>query len=309
MDWSALAEILKESLVITAVVTAMMMLIEYVSYRSEGRLVPLLRRSKVGGVVSAAILGVIPGCLGGYITVSMYSKRVFSFSALLSMMIATTGDEAFVMLAMYPGTAAAIFAGLFTLAIAVGLACEKFESGRSARAVREEETEKPCGCTEEAEEKTGKLCGCAEDAQEKSWTEAPSDTCLHSEAEGKGLRHRMKHTLGEALKIFAWAFGVLLAVKLASGYVDLETLIGGNAALMIPLAVLIGLIPQSGPHLVFVTLFAQGIVPLPVLLASCISQDGHAGLPLLAEDRRSFLRVKAVKCVLALAAGYLFLLF
>lgn len=295
MDWSALAEILKESLVITAVVTAMMMLIEYVSYRSEGRLVPLLRRSKVGGVVSAAILGVIPGCLGGYITVSMYSKRVFSFSALLSMMIATTGDEAFVMLAMYPGTATAIFAGLFTLAIAVGLACEKFESGRSTRAVREEETEKPCGCTEEAEEKTG--------------TEAPSDTCLHSEAEGKGLRHRMKHTLGEALKIFVWAFGVLLAVKLASGYVDLETLIGGNAALMIPLAVLIGLIPQSGPHLVFVTLFAQGIVPLPVLLASCISQDGHAGLPLLAEDRRSFLRVKAVKCVLALAAGYLFLLF
>ncbi len=279
MDWSALAEILKESLVITAVVTAMMMLIEYVSYRSEGRLVPLLRRSKVGGVVSAAILGVIPGCLGGYITVSMYSKRVFSFSALLSMMIATTGDEAFVMLAMYPGTAAAIFAGLFALAIAVGLACEKFDSGRSTRVVQ------------------------------KPWAENSSGSCLHSEAEGKGLRHRMKHTLGEALKIFAWAFGVLAAVKLASGYVDLETLIGENAALMIPLAVLIGLIPQSGPHLVFVTLFAQGIVPLPVLLASCISQDGHAGLPLLAEDRRSFLRVKAVKCVLALAAGYLFLLF
>ncbi len=279
MDWSALAEILKESLVITAVVTAMMMLIEYVSYRSEGRLVPLLRRSKVGGVVSAAILGAIPGCLGGYITVSMYSKRVFSFSALLSMMIATTGDEAFVMLAMYPGTAAAIFAGLFALAIAVGLACEKFDSGRSTRVVQ------------------------------KPWAENSSGSCLHSEAEGKGLRHRMKHTLGEALKIFAWAFGVLAAVKLASGYVDLETLIGENAALMIPLAVLIGLIPQSGPHLVFVTLFAQGIVPLPVLLASCISQDGHAGLPLLAEDRRSFLRVKAVKCVLALAAGYLFLLF
>ncbi len=279
MDWSALAEILKESLVITAVVTAMMMLIEYVSYRSEGRLVPLLRRSKVGGVVSAAILGVIPGCLGGYITVSMYSKRVFSFSALLSMMIATTGDEAFVMLAMYPGTAAAIFAGLFAFAIAVGLACEKFDSGRSTRVVQ------------------------------KPWAENSSGSCLHSEAEGRGLRHRMKHTLGEALKIFAWAFGVLAAVKLASGYVDLETLIGENAALMIPLAVLIGLIPQSGPHLVFVTLFAQGIVPLPVLLASCISQDGHAGLPLLAEDRRSFLRVKAVKCVLALAAGYLFLLF
>lgn len=305
MDWSALADILKESLVITAVVTAMMMLIEYVSYRSEGRLVPLLRRSKLGAVVSAAVLGVIPGCLGGYITVSMYSKRVFSFSALLSMMIATTGDEAFVMLAMYPGTAAAIFAGLFALAIVCGMVCEKLEFARAGGA--QEKVGEPHSGSGDAAEKKGSACGCGGGA-ELSVSSAAAGCGPHPEEESKDLRHRMKHTLGEALKIFAWAFGVLLVVKLASGYVDLAALIGGNAALMIPLAVLVGLIPQSGPHLVFVTLFAQGIVPLPVLLASCISQDGHAGLPLLAEDRRSFLRVKAAKCFLALAAGYLFLL-
>ena len=284
MTWSALLDILKESLLITAIVTALMLLIEYLSYRTEGKIVTLLRRSKVGGVLAAAILGVIPGCVGGYITVSMYSRRVFSFSALLAMMIASTGDEAFVMLAMYPVTALWIFAGLFALAVIVGLAGERLERRRHP----DESSVRPAANDVPA---------------------APAANAPLTHNGGKDLRHRMLHTLGEALKIFAWAFGVLLVVQLASNYVDLETWISGNTALMIPLAVLIGLIPQSGPHMVFVTMFAQGLVPLPVLLASCISQEGHAGLPLLAEDKRSFVRAKGIKCVMALAAGYIMLLF
>jgi hypothetical protein len=286
MTWSAFADILKESLLITAIVTALMLLIEYLSYRTEGKLVPLLRRSGVGGVLAAAILGVIPGCVGGYITVSMYSRKVFSFSALLAMMIASTGDEAFVMLAMYPVTALWIFAGLFVLAVIVGLIGEKLERRRfpEENSVRPSANDTPAAPA------------------------ANSGTPLTHNG-GKDFRHRMLHTLGEALKIFAWAFGVLLVVQLASNYVDLETWISGNTALMIPLAILIGLIPQSGPHMVFVTMYAQGLVPLPVLLASCISQEGHAGLPLLAEDKRSFVRAKGIKCVMALAAGYIMLLF
>ena len=291
MTWSALLDILKESLIITAIVTAMMLLIEYLSYRTEGRLIPLLRRSKLGGVLSAAVLGVIPGCLGGYITVSMYSKRAFSFGALLAMMIASTGDEAFVMLAMYPVTALWIFLGLFALAIIVGLLTEFFERRRSSDSPR------PDGQS---------LSG--PDGQYGT-EPAANPGAISSHNEGKDLKHRMLHTLGEALKIFAWAFGVLLVVHIASHYVDLETWVSGNTALMIPLAVLIGLIPQSGPHMVFVTLFAQGIVPLPVLLASCLSQDGHSGLPLLAEDKRSFFRAKGIKCILALAVGYILMLF
>ena len=288
MTWSALLDILKESLLITAIVTALMLLIEYLSYRTEGKIVTLLRRSKVGGVVAAAVLGVIPGCVGGYITVSMYSRRVFSFSALLAMMIASTGDEAFVMLAMYPVTALWIFLGLFALAIVVGLLGELFERRRSS------DSSRPDGQYGDGPS--------ANPAPESAGT-------VSSHNEGKDLRHRMLHTLGEALKIFAWAFGVLLVVQLASNYVDLETWISDNAALMVPLAVFIGLIPQSGPHMVFVTMFAQGLVPLPVLLANCLMQDGHAGLPLLAEDKRSFFRAKGIKCVMALAAGYLFMLF
>ena len=104
--------------------------------------------------------------------------------------------------------------------------------------------------------------------------------------------------------IFAWTFGVLLILGVALQYVDINRWISDNTALMILLATLIGIIPESGPHMIFVTLFAAGVVPFPVLLASSISQDGHAGLPLLAESRKSFIWAKVINCTVALAVGY-----
>ena len=110
-------------------------------------------------------------------------------------------------------------------------------------------------------------------------------------------------------KIFAWTFGVLFVMGLLQHYIDIESWIGGNTALMIIIAALVGLIPQSGPHLIFVTLFASGTITLPVLLASCISQNGHAPLPLLAENRRAFIITKLTTCLLGMAVGFISLLF
>ena len=109
--------------------------------------------------------------------------------------------------------------------------------------------------------------------------------------------------------IFAWTFGVLFVMGLLQHYIDIESWIGGNTALMIIIAALVGLIPQSGPHLIFVTLFASGTITLPVLLASCISQNGHASLPLLAENRRAFVITKLATCLLGMAVGFISLLF
>jgi hypothetical protein len=61
--------------------------------------------------------------------------------------------------------------------------------------------------------------------------------------------------------------------------------------------------------MIFVTLYAGGIVSLPVLLASCISQDGHASIPLLAESKISFVKAKAVNALVALVVGFGTMLF
>ena len=106
------------------------------------------------------------------------------------------------------------------------------------------------------------------------------------------------------LSIFLWTFGALIVIQIGLHYFDIEALISNNIPWMILLAVLIGIIPESGPHLLFVTLFATGVVPFSVLLASSISQDGHASLPLLAESKRSFAKAKIVNALAAAVAGY-----
>jgi hypothetical protein len=61
--------------------------------------------------------------------------------------------------------------------------------------------------------------------------------------------------------------------------------------------------------MIFVTLYAAGVVPFPVLLASCISQDGHSSIPLLAESKKSFVWAKLINCAVALVAGFGAMLF
>ena len=117
--------------------------------------------------------------------------------------------------------------------------------------------------------------------------------------------HMWEHIIKRHLPvIFAWTFGVLLVLGIGLQYVEIDRWISDNTALMILLATLIGIIPESGPHMIFVTLFAAGVVPFPVLLASSISQDGHASIPLLAESRKSFVRAKLINCLVALLAGF-----
>ena len=106
------------------------------------------------------------------------------------------------------------------------------------------------------------------------------------------------------VSIFLWSFGALLVIGLAMHWFDLESLVKGNIPFMILLAVLIGLIPESGPHLIFVTLFASGMIPFSVMMASCISQDGHASLPLLAQSKAGFLKAKLINALVAALVGY-----
>jgi hypothetical protein len=67
--------------------------------------------------------------------------------------------------------------------------------------------------------------------------------------------------------------------------------------------VLAGTIPESGPHLMFVTLFAQGAISFSVLAASSAVQDGHAMLPLPAESPWEFAGITMVNVLAGLVLG------
>jgi len=105
------------------------------------------------------------------------------------------------------------------------------------------------------------------------------------------------------LKIFLWVFFALVAIAFLMKYFDLNQLIHQNLILVLIVAVLIGIIPESGPHMIFVLLFASGSLPFSILLASSIVQDGHGSLPLLAESRRAFIVVKLLNVAVGLLVG------
>ena len=421
---------LRNSILITGLVIVMMMMIESLNIESKGLFFKGLKKTRVGQVIFGALLGSIPGCMGGFATVSLYTHRMFSFGALIAMMIASSGDEAFIMLAMIPEQALVIFAVLFIVAVVTGIIVDYCNDKLHKRHCHKDDhsecgSESDCDhgytvhCHEEHDEAlsecackivadtngheveseaesgimhsasrhygwrrivmfiglavfiaalaTGQLghdhgahthtddCATActhhsvhsshhseHDCTDDSPHHDEHSCCTHSANHTSVKTHASINLLDEQwmnvlfaglsvlvllvllfasdhfieehlwnhiirkhlLTIFCWTFGVLLLVGIGLQYIKIDEWISSNTALMIILATLIGIIPESGPHMIFVTLYAAGIVPLPVLLASSISQDGHSSLPLIAESRKSFLWAKLINCSVALIVGF-----
>ena len=115
-------EILKHSLVITAFVMVMMLLIEYLTVQTRGQWSRSFERHPLMQVLLAALLGLTPGCLGGFFIVTLYTHRIINMAALATAMIASSGDEAFIMIAMIPDRVVLLIVVLFIIAVITGLA-------------------------------------------------------------------------------------------------------------------------------------------------------------------------------------------
>jgi hypothetical protein len=100
-----------------------------------------------------------------------------------------------------------------------------------------------------------------------------------------------------------WTFGALIVSHLLIDHLNVTATIESHKLPVLVIACLVGLLPVSGPHLIFITLFAGGAIPLSILVANCIVQEGHGLIPTLAHSRRAFFLVKGTKLVLALALG------
>lgn len=328
---------LSHALMITGFVFVMMLVIEYLNILTAGVWQRGLQGSRWQQYLLASLLGATPGCLGAFAVVSLYSHRVVSLGALVAAMVATSGDESFVMLSLIPGTAGMIFlilllvgivAGVFTDLLFAQKATHWTEVGHEFDLHEEEET---CECFPRGQiVKQWQHCTLARAALvltlslfilgllsgqlgPPSWNWIRISLLLTS---GVGLfivatvpNHFLETHLWEHVakthvpRVFLWTFGALLLMNLLIDHLQLEDWIQANRLLMLLVACLVGLIPESGPHLVFLTLYTQGAVPFSVLLASSVVQDGHGMLPLLADSRRDFFRIKAINFTVGLSLG------
>jgi len=328
--------VLKQSMMIIGFVFVMMLVIEYVNVQTNG----IWQKNISGNIwkqyLLAAFLGAIPGCLGAFTAVALFSHRLISFGAIVTAMIATSGDAAFVMFAMFPQKAGLLTVILFAIGIFAGYITDKIPlSKKLMNKFAEKEfplhVEEQCNCFQKDKFLqfllkpsifrviltvivlslliaflTGTLAVNAE-----TWVKITilivvsfSLFVVISVPEHFLKEHLWEHIVKiHLLRIFLWTFGTLLALHFLTNFIDIESWMTENMLIILLIAVLVGIIPESGPHLIFVTLFAQGTIPFSILLASSIAQDGHGMLPLLAESKRGFVAVKFVNIIFALFAG------
>ena len=114
-------QIFNEAVMITSFVMVMMLLIEIINIKSRGKLGTNLHNSRFKQLTFATLIGVVPGCLGPYAIVSLYTHNIIKFGSLVAGSIASTGDEAFVMLSMFPGKALWLFLILIVISMVSGL--------------------------------------------------------------------------------------------------------------------------------------------------------------------------------------------
>ena len=451
-------EVLKSSLTLTCLVMIMMLLIEFINVGSAGKWMEKLQHRPFMQILLAILLGLIPGCIGGFAIVSLFTHNLMSFGALVAGMIATFGDEAFVLMAYSPKWTLILSGVLLVIALVAGvlthllfrkkkfvLETHSFEVHKGHDDVEEhqhEESLESCAhdanaCSEQSGVEqhnhehgrvrpqlsfrnlknmsfpralllfglilyivailTGSLAhqhgvlpdlGTSHDSVEQlhhhhdaecrehhtagecqehhhegecceAHSSAHSESSEHLEEhhnvhhahheEAHDDHHHHGHNDPDAwenifflilacitlmvvalssehflqshlwehvikhhfLSIFLWTFGVLLCLKFLYLFVDVDMLIGQShwtLWILMLLAVLIGIIPESGPHLIFVVMFMSGTIPFSILLVSSIVQDGHGALPLLAQSRKNFFLMKALNMAVGLIVGVVCLL-
>ena len=347
-----LGPVIKQSLTITLFVLSMMLIIEYFNVFSRGKWGKNLKTSTWKQILLAAVLGVIPGCLGAYTAVSLYIHNVIGTAALATAMIATSGDEAFFMFSVIPDTALIIQGSIFLIAIITGFIVSIFIKKNQQSVINQEKhlevhtDEAQCFCFSwgsiAANFKNISLLRVLlllilpatlifiiffnghEHGDHFEFLSMPDMEHSHPEwirytfiavlsisilmiitVNDHFLSHHIRdHIIKKHfVRILAWTFFTLLILNFINHYLDLEQIIGDNIYIILVVAVLVGIIPESGPHLFFLLLFASGALPLSILLANSIVQDGHGSLPLLAESRKGFFLIKGINILVGLIVG------
>ena len=327
--------ILGEAATITCFVAVMMILVEYANVLSVGRLTKALQGSRWAQYGIGALLGALPGCLGAFVLVTLYLHRSVRFGAVVTCMIATSGDESFVMLCTFPRTALLLTCCLIAIGIAAGVATDRVTSSAPYRQVCDEmlvhDGASSCRCLERSLVLSGLrrpsatrgslMIGISTFAagvfsgvvgpEDWGWARATllgvvvlALFIVATTPEHFLEEHLWRHVvLRHVPRVFLWTLGSLLVIALLNAPGQGEGLLHASPWLALGGASALGLLPESGPHLLVVFLYRDGVVPFAVLLASSIVQDGHGALPLLAHSWRDFLKMKLINLVAGLLAG------
>lgn len=343
--------ILKNTLSITFFVLAMMLFIEFINVKTSGSFCKKIQKKGWQQLLIGILFGILPGCLGTYTVVTLFSHNLVSLGTLFATFVATMGDEAFFIFSLDIKTALLItiilvFIGLlggciidlFTKTKEKNLPIEHFEIHNHDQHI---ETEKPTNILDNLQKAsphramllfgillilTLSILGEIGHSHDIMPLEIEHNHEHHIDwfsitfilisiisayvvcvvSEHFLEKHFWNHIIKKHFfKIFGWTLCIITIIHVLTEYIDLQYLVDQYHLQILIVAILIGLIPESGPHIIFISLFLSGSIPLSVLLANSLVQDGHGGLPLFAENKMTFVFLKLSKAIIALIIGIL----
>jgi hypothetical protein len=288
-------------------------------------------------VLTAALLGVLPGCGGAIVVVTQFTKGRASFGAVISVLIATMGDGAFLLLASESLTALGLMALSLLIGFACGLAvnaCFKLTPSAKATTLLAHAPQKTISNRFAAMawklglgpiltvalllalntsldtlspviEILGIVFGLLAVI---CWAISTSnnDECCQSDSTQPSSSTFLL-VAKETNFISVWvilSFLTFELLQLGLG-IDLKAWFADHAIYAPLFAAAIGLIPGCGPQIVVITLYIQGALPFSALLANAISNDGDALFPALALAPKAATIASMLTTVPALTFGYL----
>jgi hypothetical protein len=288
----------------------------------------------------AALLGALPGCGGAIVVVTQFTRGYASFGALISVLVATMGDAAFLLIARDPASAAIVILISLIAGTVTGMIVDRVHGRDFMR--QTDAAEAPAGVRDMLPRGgkalwfallapgvvLGALVALQVDPDATfgikgltlwfGFAGAALSLILWSLTSGNA--HALAgadqdiatRTAVDTNFVTAWVVMAFLVYEMVVHLlgVDIGTLFRGYAPVLPLAAILVGFIPGCGPQIVVTTLYLAGAIPLSAQLANGIANDGDALFPALALAPPAAILATLYSAIPALLVGYgwLFLL-
>jgi len=267
------------SIQITLIIFVLMILVELLVLKYQSKIISLISKNKFFGYLISSFFGIVPGCVGTFAMDSLYMSGLLGFGGIVAVMIATSGDEAFMMIAM-------AMEGEVSWAIVLILVFTLFFLGVFGAFIA--------------------------DYLKKKLNFKFYNKCkiVHHDITEFKIGHFLKehiyhHIIKKHLwQIFLWLFFSIFVINLVATMVDVELIFSSsNLVYILLIAALVGVLPISGPNIFLLVLFSKGLIPFSVLLTNSIIQDGHGLLPIMGFSMDDAVKIKLFNLVFGLMVG------
>ena len=319
---------------VTSFVAATLFIFSFLEYK-KFFLQDFIKKHKKYEIPIAGFLGVLPGCGGAIIVMSLYVKRSVSFSAVLTTLIATMGDAAFLLLARDPKAALIILPLTYIVGVISGYIAKPFN-------------DKIAPPLKKIEFKENRNVNNTPITFYKVWAIAVIPALIlgflnafqvNTNISFYGFKIIENFAFcGAMYSIFLWVLNPLSDMELAISkdtgikkvcdttcfvttwvviafviYEILNHVSGGDIwehikyfGPFVPLvAILVGFIPGCGPQIMITSMYVGGNLPFAAQLGNSISNDGDALFPALAISPKTAILATIYSAIPAIIVAYL----